>query len=216
MNLLNKLNIVVLLGLLAAGSAFGQSAIRKNCPLARQMPQALAAGKISAENVNKLWIGYDFDTAAAYMKDEKQLRESITQLTFLWDELYLQPEAADIEALMRMMVRGEGDLDFRLARLAKAKASVEKRLTGEARWYYSVGLAYSEMTTAYNEENIQAFKAKLTELGRLSKVAPAGAPVELTSALSKFGSLSTRPQFGDDEFAFWQLQCEVVDHMIAA
>jgi hypothetical protein len=215
MNLLNKLKIVVLLGILAAGSAFGQETL-KNRSLARQMPRAVTAGKISAENVNFYYIGYDFDAIPRYMKDDEKFRDSITQMTILWDELYQQPEASDIEALMRMTVRGSGTLEMRLARLEKAKTAYEKRVTGEGRWYYNVGLTYSQAFTALNAKDVTTFKQKLAALGTLSKGSPAGTPSDFVAALAKLGTFSTKAQFTSDDIAALGTQCDVIDGIITA
>lgn len=214
MNLLNKLQIVALFGILAAGSVFGQGLNEKRV-MARPTSAPRTTGKISADNVNNYYVGYDFDLVARYIKNEDKFRDSITQMTILWDELYQQPEAADIEALMRMTVRGQGTTDLQLARLEKAKASVEKRLTGESRWYYNVGLVYSQMFTALDAENMAGFKQSLNDMTKLSKTSPAGTPAEFVSALSKIGSLINHTQFGDDEAALFKNQCDAIDKIIA-
>jgi hypothetical protein len=214
MNLLNKIKIVAIFGILAAGSVFGQS-IKETRAVARPTATARSVGKISTENANNYFVGYDFDLVARYIKKDDKFRESIAQMTILWDELYSQPEAADIEALMRMTVRGQGSTELQLAKLEKAKESVEKRLTGEGRWYYNVGLAYSQMFTALDAENMAGFKQALSDMNKLSKGSPAGTPVELVSALSKIGSLLTHTQFGDNEAAIFKTQCDSIDKLIA-
>ena len=213
MNLLNKFGIVALFGILAAGSVFGQS-VRETGAVARPVVSPRTAGKISAENINNYFVGYDFDLVARYIKKDDKVRDSIAQMTILWDELYSQPEANDIEALMRMTVRGQGTTELQIAKLEKAKESVEKRLSGDARWYYNVGLAYSQMFTAIDAENMSAFKQSLGTIGKLSKASPAGTPTELVSALSKIGSLLNHDQFGDDEEAILKAQSEAIDKLI--
>jgi hypothetical protein len=214
MNLLNRFTIIALLGILAAGSAFGQSEIRKR-QFAGQTPRVFAAGSISAENVNSYYVGYDFDLVARYMKNDDKFRDSVTQMSILWDELYLKPEASDIEALMRMTIRGQGTLAIRLARLEKAKTSVEKRLIGDGRWFYNVGLAYSQMYTALEAKDVTGLRSKMTQLGQLSRTAPGGTPAEFVAALSKLGSLNTT-QFSESDIALFDAQCEVIANMIAA
>jgi len=214
MNLLNKIKIVALFGILAAGSVFGQGLNEKRV-MARPAASPRSGGKISTENVNNYYVGYDFDLVARYIKKDDKFRDSIAQMTILWDELYLQPEATDVEALMRMTVRGQATTELQLARLEKAKASVEKRLTGDARWYYDVGQSYSQMFTALDAENMAAFKQALTEMNKLSKASPTGTPVEFVSALSKIGSLINHTQFGDDEVAVFKAQCDTIDKLIA-
>src|SRR4029077_16575034 len=125
------------------------------------------------------------------------------------------PEANDIEALIRMTVRGQGTTELQLARLEKAKASVEKRLAGEARWYYDVGQSYSQMFTALDAENMAGFKQSLAKMNQLSKASPVGTPAEFVSALSKVGSLINHTQFGDDEAAVLKTECDTIDKLIA-
>ena len=215
MNLLNKLTVAALLGIVLVGGAFAQK-LPMSRSVARQTPRAYTAGKISAENVNNYFVGYDFDLVARYMKDDDKFRDSLAQMTILWDELYQQPEATDIEALMRMTTRGQGTLDLKLARLEKAKASVEKRLTGEARWYYNVGFAYSALFTAMNGKDFDGFKKQLGTLGTLGASAPTGTPSNFVSALNSIGSFSNKSQFTDADIAVLEKQCDAVSDIISA
>ena len=214
MNVLNKLKIVALFGILAGGSVFGQGLNEKRVD-AQRAASPRSVGKISTENVNNYYVGYDFDLVARYIKNDDKFRDSVAQMTILWDELYLQPEAVEIEALMRITVRGQGTKELQLSRLEKAKASVEKRLTGESRWYYDVGQSYSQMFTALDAENMAGFKQELTKMNQLSKASPVGTPAEFVSALSKIGSLINHTEFGDDEIATFKTQCDTIDKLIA-
>ena len=213
MNLLNGLKIIALLGILAAGSVFGQGLNEKRA-MARTAISPKSASQFSSENANTFYVGYDFDLVARYIKKDDTDREAIAQMTVLWDELYLQPEATDIEALMRMTVRGQATKELQLGRLEKAKTSVEKRLTGDARWYYNAGRTYSQMFTALDAEDMAAFKQALADIDKLSKSSPAGTPAEFVAAMSKIGSLLTHTQFGDDEVAIFKAQCATIDKLI--
>jgi hypothetical protein len=204
--------------LAATAAAIGQPSaslnkLFKGVPTVRKA--ATSPSKVDAEYINSYYLGYDLASARDQIK-KNEVRESLAQLAFLWDELYLQPEASQVEAVMRAVVRGQGTADMKIAKLDAAAASIETRLKADHKWYYSMGKAYSELEIASTDKDYDALDAKFIELGKLSKTAPMGTPADLVNALVKIGEISAKSTVTDADVAVLKEQFNVIDKMMGA
>ena len=207
----------LVLGVVAVASAFGQqsASLSKAIKMVPAARKAAAAAAVNSEYVNSYYLGYDLASAKEQIR-KNETHDALAQLAFLWDELYLQPEASTVEAVMRAVVRGQGTADMKIAKLDAAAASIQARLKADHRWYYGIGKAYSELEIASTNKDADAIDTKFAELGKLSKTAPAGAPAELVSALSKVGEIGAKPTFTDNDVAVLKAQFDVIDKMMGA
>ena len=216
MNKLSKTILSIAIGMAAVGVIFGQQAKFPGRALTRhELAVNAADAKIGAEYINSYYLGYDLESAKNFIRSD-QTREALAQLAFLWDELYLQPEASQIESVMRMVIRFQGTADQKIAKLETVRTNIEARLKTDHKWYYSVGKTSSQMTIAVNAEDYSAFGAKLAELGKLATTAPAGTPAKLVSAMAKLGGYSGKTDLSDDDVAAIKAQWDAIDNMIGA
>jgi hypothetical protein len=217
MNIFSKIALGAAIGILTTAACFGQKPDLKGRDVHRNSfkTRSTAAPQIKAEYVNSYYIGYDLDTAKYYIR-ANETREALAQLAFLWDELYQQPEAAQVEAVMRTLVRYNGTADQMIARLELARASIEARLSADHKWFYSVGKNYSQMFTAFDKDDYQDLSVRLGEFGKLSKSAPAGTPADLVNALAKLGQYSGKTTFSDNDVAVLKVQWDTIDKLIGA
>ena len=213
---------VAVVGVFASALVFGQNSVltvraMKHDRSAQTAVRAARTGAdaISAENVNNYFIGGDFVSSRNFILSEDQ-RNAITQLAVLWDELQGQPEAAQMEALLRMQIRGSGTVKDRLNKLDAVQSAVETRFKGEQKWFYNVGKSYTQMYTALNGKDIVAMKNSMVELGNLAKTAPASSPATFTTALATLGQMGGKSSLTDAEIAIVQAQFDAIDKMIYA
>jgi hypothetical protein len=213
---------VAVVGVFASALVFGQNSVltvraMKHDRSAQRAVRAARTGAeaISAENVNNYFIGGDFVSSRNFILSEDQ-RNAITQLAVLWDELQGQPEAAQMEALLRMQIRGSGTVKDRLNKLDAVQSAVETRFKGEQKWFYNVGKSYTQMYTALNGKDIVAMKNSMVELGNLAKTAPASSPATFTTALATLGQMGGKSSLTDAEIAIVQAQFDAIDKMIYA
>jgi hypothetical protein len=213
---------VAMVGVFASALVFGQNSVltvraMKHDRSAQTAVRAARTGAdaISAENVNNYFMGGDFVSSRNFILSEDQ-RNAITQLAVLWDELQGQPEAAQMEALLRMQIRGSGTVKDRLNKLDAVQSAVETRFKGEQKWFYNVGKSYTQMYTALNGKDIVAMKNSMVELGNLAKTAPASSPATFTTALATLGQMGGKSSLTDAEIAIVQAQFDAIDKMIYA
>ena len=170
---------------------------------------------IGSDYLNSYFLGYDLESAKEQIR-KNETREALAQLAFLWDELYLQPEASQVEAVLRAVVRGQGTADMKIAKLDSVATSLDARLKPDHKWYYSVGRTYSQVTITANNEDYKTFTTMLAEMGRLAKTSPAGTPSDLLAAMAKVGEIGTKANITDNDVAVLKAQLETIDKMIAA
>ena len=213
---------VAVVGVFASTLVFGQSSVLTVRTLKHDRSgqtvlrtARTGADAISVENVNNYFIGGDFVSTRNFILSEDQ-RNAITQLAVLWDELQGQPEAAQIEAVLRTQIRGTGTIKDRLNKLDDIQAAVETRFKGEQKWFYNVGKAYTQMYIALNGKELVAVKNNMVELGNLAKMAPASSPATFTTALATLGQMGGKGSLTDAEIAVVQAQFDAIDKMIYA
>jgi len=213
---------VALVGVFASALVFGQNSVLtvralKHDRSVQSVVRTVRTGAdaISAENVNNYFIGGDFVSTRNFILSEDQ-RNAITQLAVLWDELQGQPEAAQMEALLRTQIRGTGTVKDRLNKLDAIQATVETRFKGEQKWFYSVGKAYTQMYIGLNGKDLVAAKNNMVELGSLAKTAPASSPAGFTTALATLGQMGSKSSLTDAEVAVVQAQFDAIDKIIYA
>lgn len=213
---------VAAIGVFASALVFGQNSLltvraMKHDRSATKVVRAarIGADAISAENVNNYFIGGDLVSSRNFILSEDQ-RNAITQLAVLWDELQGQPEAVQMEALLRMQIRSTGTIKDRLNKLDAIQAAVEARFKGEQKWFYNVGKAYTQMYIGLNGKDVVAVKNNMVELGNLAKTAPASSPTAFTTALATLGQLGGKSSLTDAEIATVQAQFDAIDKIIYA
>lgn len=211
---------VAVVGVFASALVFGQNSLLtvraiKHDRSATKVVRAarIGADAISAENVNNYFIGGDLVSSRNFILSEDQ-RNAITQLAVLWDELQGQPEAAQMETLLRMQIRSTGTIKDRLNKLDAIQAAVETRFKGEQKWFYNVGKAYTQMYVGLNGKDLVAVKNNMVELGNLAKTAPASSPTAFTTALAMLGQLGGKSSLTDAEVATVQAQFDAIDKVI--
>lgn len=203
--------LVMGLSLCVAASAQGMTVRKLDRASVRS---AVSQASINAELVNSYYLGYDLESAKYLIRQDKT-REALAQLAFLWDELYQQPEAPQVEMLIRMVVRGQGTAEQRIAKVDSARTAVEARLKAEHKWYYNVGSNYAQIFSALDAKDTAQVKLRMTMLGKLAKTPPVGTPAELVAAMTTIGQYGGKPQFSDGDIEVITAQFEKIDDVIA-
>jgi len=215
MNTVKKFVLGLVIGIIGVVAATAQQT-QTNNKLFKAVPvmkRTAAKAGVGGEYLNSYFLGYDLEAAKEHIR-KNETRDALAQLAFLWDELYLQPEAAQVEAVLRAVVRGQGTADMKIAKLDSVATSLDTRLKPDHKWYYGVGKAYSQMTISGNNQDYTTMTMKLVELGKFGKTAPTGTPAELVAAMAKIGELVAKPNLSDDDVAVLKAQLETIDKVI--
>ena len=161
---------------------------------------------VNAVNQNSYQIGKDFAMAindSNTMKDDSDsFNYTIVDLVYLLDELEGQAEAAQLQALLKGIVRGSKDLTAVSREIATVSNTYFARQTVEQKWYYSVGTAQMNLMLAGYGKDSAATAKNLKELQTLTKTAPVGTSklvLEAINGLSKYATLNpfTVSDYGD-------------------
>ncbi len=173
----------------------GQSATRRST-----MPG------VSAANQNSYQIGKDFAMAIEDSKTMKDNNDSfnytIVDLVYLIDELEGQAEAAQLQAILKGVVRGTKDLTKVSSEIAAISSTYFTRQTAEQKWYFNVGSAQMNLMLAGYGKDAAGTAKNLKELQQLVKTAPAGTSkliLEAINGLAKYATLNpfTVADYGD-------------------
>jgi hypothetical protein len=222
MKMIGKFLTAAMIGLFAGVLAFGQSNVLTMRDLShghsvktvKTRSFKPATDAVSNANLNNYYIGYDFVMSRSLIQEEDPTK-CLARLTILWDELEGQPEAAQIETLMRMVVRGSTAND-RLAKLEAAEVAIELRYKGEQKWYYNVGKAYTQLSFDLSAKDGKAVSTRMLELGKLGQSAPATVPPTFTAALVKIGEYGAKSSFTDNDVEAITSQFNTIDKIIGA
>ena len=161
---------------------------------------------VSAVNQNTYQIGKDFAMAIEDSKTMKDDNESfnfaIVDLVYLIDELEGQAEAAQLQAILKGVVRGTKDLTKVSSEVAAISNTYLARQTVEQKWYFNVGTAQMNLMLAGWSKDAVATAKNLKDLQMLTKAAPQGTSkliLEAISGLSKYATLNpfTVADYGD-------------------
>ena len=171
------------------------------------------AASIAAADRASYYMGFDFEDAK-HLIEEQKAAEAIIAAAYLWDSMSDQPEAKQIEAVLRMLVRGEGTPLQQIGRLETAQSSYETRLKGNRKWFYDLGKNYGQLFAYLCFGKTTSFKGKLTEIGKMGNTAPAGTPRDLVAALVKLGEYGAKESFSDDDVAAIGVQFGTIEKQL--
>ena len=223
MKTLGRFLIVVTIGIFASSLAFGQSSVltihgldhNRSVKVAKTRGIQSSTDTISSANLNNYYIGYDFVMSRKLIGEDDHSK-CLSRLTILWDELEGQPEASQIETLMRMVVRGYGTEEDRLAKLDAAQVAVELRIKGDQKWFYSLGKSYTKLSFDLEAKDSNVIRARMVELGKLGQSAPTTVPPAFAAALVKIGVYAAKSSLSDDDVAVVTTQFETIDKILTA
>lgn len=171
-----------------------------------QNRRSMTSGPVSAANQNAFQIGKDFamaiDDAKTMKTDSASFNYTIVDLVYLIDELEGQPEAAQLQTMMKQIIRGQKDQTLVSSEIAAISSTFLARQNVEQKWYFNVGTSQMNLMIAGWGKDAAATAKYMKELQALSKSAPVSTPkiiLEAINGLSKYATLNpfTVADYGD-------------------
>ena len=171
-----------------------------------QNRRSMTSGPVSAVNQNAYQIGKDFamaiDDAKTMKGDSASFNYTIVDLVYLIDELEGQAEAAQLQTLMKQIIRGQKDQTLVSGEIATISNSYLARQNVEQKWFFNVGTSQMNLMIAGWGKDATATAKYMKELQGLSKTAPTSTPkiiLDAISGLSKYATLNpfTVADYGD-------------------
>ena len=183
---------------------FGQKLVEHRVETSRK--RGMMPGPVSAANQNSYQIGKDFAMAiddSKTMKDNgDNFNYTIVDLVYLIDELEGQAEAAQLQTLMKQIVRGQKDQTLVSGEIAAISNMYLNRQTADQKWFFNVGTSQMRLMYAGWAKDATATAKHLKDLQLLTKSAPVGTPkliIEAINGLTKYATLNpfTVADYGD-------------------
>lgn len=182
---------------------FGQKPVEHQ---ATNRKRAMVPGPVSAASQNSYQIGKDFAMAIAdsrTMKDNSDnFNYTIVDLVYLIDELEGQAESAQLQTMMKQIIRGQKDQTLVSNEIAAISNTYLNRQAAEQKWFFNVGTSQMRLMYAGWAKDATATAKNLKDLQLLIKTAPLGTPkliIEAINGLSKYATLTpfTVADYGD-------------------
>ena len=159
--------------------------------------RGMTPGPVSAASQSAYQIGKDFAMAvddSKTMKDDGQsFNFTIVDLVYLIDELEGQAEAAQLQSLMKSIIRGQKDQTLVSSEIAAISNTYLNRQTAEQKWFFNVGTSQMRLVYAGWAKVATATAKHLKDLQLLTKSAPDGTPrliIEAINGLTKYATLN--------------------------
>jgi len=159
--------------------------------------RAMMPGQVSAASQNAYQIGKDFTMA---INDSKTMKDNgdnfnytIVDLVYLIDELEGQAEGAQLQTMMKQIIRGQKDQTLVSNEIAAISNTYLNRQTAEQKWFFNVGTSQMRLMYAGWAKDATATAKNLKDLQLLMKTAPLGTPklvIEAINGLSKYATLT--------------------------
>ena len=174
---------------------FGQKPVEHRVETSRK--RGMMPGPVSAASQSAYQIGKDFAMAvddSKTMKDNgDNFNYTIVDLVYLIDELEGQAEAAQLQTLMKQIVRGQKDQTLVSGEIAAISNTYLNRQTADQKWFFNVGTSQMRLMYAGWAKDATATAKHLKDLQLLTKSAPVGTPkliIEAINGLSKYATLN--------------------------
>ena len=212
--IVNKMLVTVALAALTAGAALAQKPNKQNKPAfepRKESKQVLQSKSLVAKagdaaitpaNVDSFEHGYDFVRAAYFSGAIEEMEENgmaIVELAYLIDALEGQPEAAQLQKVLKQVLRYEGTQDERFQAVEQAANSYVARQKGEAAWYFKTGYAMTRLSLAlYLGDNADVQK-QLQAVKTLSETAPNTVSTEVLNPMKTLAKYAPKGIYTNDE-----------------
>jgi hypothetical protein len=160
---------------------------------------------VSLTNSQNFQIGKDFSLAIfdAEGIDEyaDALNYTIVDLVYLIDQLEGQPEATQLQRILKSVVRGTASAAQVKKEIETVSNSYLAKQKTETKWYFSAGQTSMNLLIAtYMGEDVQVKKV-LGNMQALIKSAPKSAPKTVLDPMNELAKLVSKTTFTEEDYA---------------
>jgi hypothetical protein len=169
-----------------------------------RVASARAGGEISEENYKQFDLGFALVRAGYFSQvavdDEEFNSDAIVELVYLADRLEGQPEAAKLEAVLKMVVRGTGTAEQRWDAVGEVVKSYSARQQPGARWFFDSGVTLTKVSLYSYLEDQPNLQAELKTLQQLIAKTPQGVPAEVTKPMREVAQYAAQQALTSDDY----------------
>ena len=216
---------IVLNGISFAASNDGTNSSAKNAPArmlsakVRPTIKALSAA-VAAPNRRAYYIAKDFGFAISDCKaidiDEDSLDYTIVDLVYLIDHLEGQPEAAQLQSILKDVIHGDEYGVVMAEKIESISKAYVARLASEQKWYFNVGQTQIFLTYAAWRNDAVAIKTRLKEMQELAKIAPSGTAISILNAVNGLAKYIAKTTLTKEDFTAIVNDAKIITTQVAA
>jgi hypothetical protein len=124
---------------------------------------------------------------------------AIVELVYLVDRLEGQPQAAQLQRVLKMTVRETGTVEQLWAAMRNAIALHRESLQGEARWYFRAGVIVPGIMLNTYAGDAPRLRAELYDLQQLVQDAPRGMPAAVLAPMRQLAKYAAQATYSQDD-----------------
>lgn len=177
-------------------------------------------GVVSPANRQTFQVGKNFAMAiddAKYMGIEDDMfNYAVVDLVYLIDSLEGQPEAQQLQAILKGIVRDTKDLALVSGEIATISKSYLARQTTEKKWYFNVGSAQMNLLLAGWGKDGAGSVASVKELQTLARTAPQGTPQIVLDAIRGLSKYAARVSLTEADFTALTTDTKIITTLVYA
>ncbi|MDQ3816493.1 MAG: hypothetical protein M3362_02230 [Acidobacteriota bacterium] len=164
-----------------------------------------ATNGISKANVDSFNTGFAL-VRAMYLaglaqEDEESAPDAIVEIVYLADQFEGQPEAGQLQKLLKMVVRNTGTREERWGIVQDVINTHRKRIEGEALWYFNAGVVVPEISLNAYMKDSAGLKSSFGSLQKLIADAPKGVPASVLTPMQQLAKYATQTTYSKDDLA---------------
>ena len=138
--------------------------------------------------------------ASGIGKNEDAASYTILDLVYLIDRFEDQPEAANLKAILKSVVRETADSDRVQKDIDMVFKIYLKRQNAGQKWYLNAGMTSMNLSIATYFGEDAGIKKGLSELQALIKIAPKGTPKEIIDPMNVLAKYVTKTAFTEEDY----------------
>src|SRR2546421_5918159 len=165
----------------------------------------LADNAIAKANVDSFNTGFALVRAmylaSVSQEDEESAPDAIVEIVYFADEFEGQPEAAQLQKLLKMIVRKTGTRQERWDAAQDVINTHQKRLQGESLWYFNAGVVIPKISLSTYLKDSAGLKSDFNSLQKLVENAPQGIPASVLTPMRQLAKYATQASYSKDDLS---------------
>ena len=220
-----KIGVIGMISVLS-GSLFAQNSLPESCQIRRNPAEQIHqlavinpkenpflqinAAKarngqfITAQNRLGFNVATQFTMAkfdASLFGNNREVKNMlVVALVYLINDLEGEPEAAQLQKTLKLLLDGKTDAAQLLAQIENASESFSNRLSKEQKWYFASGAAVTNLLIGTYMSDNTTIRKNLSEIKTLTKIAPEGTSDALIVKMDNLTKYAFNANFTDADY----------------
>lgn len=183
---------------------FTEFNFEKNALFVTNSAKAKGGQFVTAQNKLGFNIATKFTMAkfdASLFRNNAEVKNMlVVALVYLVNDLEGQPEAAQLQKTLKLLLDEKNDSAQILANIENASESFSNRLPEEQKWYFASGATVTNLMIGTYMSDNTTIRKNLSEMQTLIKIAPKGTSDAIISTMNDLTKYAGNTHFADDDY----------------